>query len=66
MKGTSDGERSSDILVIDKELTLWNDNELNEIAVNWGRSNQLNQINQTGQTQGSCFIEWILSCSEWC
>ena len=35
-------------------------------VVNRGRSNELNQINQTGQIQWSCFREWILSCSECC
>ena len=35
-------------------------------VVNWGRSNELNQINQTGQTQWSCFFEWTISCNECC
>ena len=33
-------------------------------VVNWGRSNELNQINQTSQIQWSCVKEWISSCSE--
>ena len=34
--------------------------------VNWGRSNELNQINQTGQIQWGCFMEWTHSCGECC
>ena len=30
-------------------------------VVNWGRSDRLNQFNQTCHIQWSCFIEWILS-----
>ena len=35
------------------------------IEDNRGRSNELNQVNQTSQTQFSCVIEWIISCSKY-
>ena len=66
MKGTSDEEKRFDVLVIDKELTLCKDQSPVVNDVNWGRSNELNPINQTGQIQWSCVIEWIISCSEYC
>ena len=42
------------------------ENDLNPVVnvVNWGRSNELNQIKQTSQTQWSCIIEWTISCSK--
>ena len=51
MKGTSDeNERISELERV-MEVVLQNDHFPEMIVVNRGRSNELNQINQTGQTQ---------------
>ena len=41
MKGTSANERVWRILEIDKESTLWSDDELQWIVFNEGRSNEM-------------------------
>ena len=40
-------------------VVSWNDLYPVMNVVNWGRSNELNQINHTGQTQWSCVFECI-------
>ena len=62
LKGTSDILIICNVLVIDRLQTLCNDADPVVNVVNWGRSNEMNQINQTSQTQGVCFMEWFLSC----
>ena len=48
------------------EVVYWNDWYPVMNVVNWGRSNEINQINQTGQNQWSCVVEWMISCNECC
>ena len=51
VKGTSDeNERVSELERV-MEVVLQNDHFPEMIVVNRGRSNELNQINQTGKTQ---------------
>ena len=51
-------------LVKRNEVVSQNDQSPVSIVDNWGRSNEINIINETSQIQWRCIMEWTISCLE--